>query len=151
MSTATMERSLESGIATDVREVRERAGAIMHGTPVECTDAMDRGDYVRQGDIYITKIGKRDIPGNAVPMKKPLVQLAPGDTQGSRHCLTTLDGVTMLEIPGDSDYGGPIIELAKPNTIEHPEHGHCKLPAGIYAITYQRTEDAEGRRRRVQD
>jgi hypothetical protein len=49
--------------------------------------------------------------------------------------------------PGPLD--GPIIDAPDGCAIDHPEHGDAVLPAGVYAITYQRAYAQE--LRRVQD
>ncbi len=112
-------------------------------------EAASVGDYVRQGDVYVTLLDR--VPGNCKLVKKPSNQLAPGNTQGSRHCIKSLRGVKVYSIPNPTVYDGPVIESKHEVTVEHPEHGDWKLPAGCYGISYQRTEDSEGRQRRVQD
>lgn len=142
----------ESGIESDVRDLRERAERVACGDPIRFSEAAVPGEYVRQGDVYITLINGEMLPASAdLKRRPPSEKLAPGETQGSRHCLAHLRGVTMYELANPGPYDGPIMDLAEPNVVEHPEHGHCHLPVGLYAITYQRTEDAEGRQRRVQD
>lgn len=107
------------------------------------------GDTVRQGDVYITLL--KSVPCGSTIIDKPSRQLAPGTTQGSRHCIKSLRGVTLYSISNATVYDGPVISSAKAITITHPEHGNWLLPPGCYAISYQRTEDSEGRQRRVQD
>lgn len=107
-------------------------------------EVMDVGDEVRQGDVYLTMIGK--VPAGAVLVKSPGVQLAPGTTQGSRHCLRSLDRVRLWEVKDAGPLDGPIIEVSVGCVIDHPEHGNRSLPAGVYAVTYQRAFAAELRR-----
>lgn len=106
-------------------------------------------DYVRQGDLYIYRI--LDIPEGCTREKKPSMQLAPGDTQGSRHCLESLDGVKVFRLPNPNPLQGPIFELAAQNTITHPEHGHIVLRAGRYAVTFQRSFAKDMALQRVAD
>lgn len=142
---------MKTTIERDITEMREQAERIRTGDPIKVSGAFGVGDDIRQGDIYITPIERAVIPRNAVEVDA-VRQLAPGVTQGSRHCLSHLRGVTMRRLKNPGVYDGPILDLSEPNTIEHPEHGHVEdLPAGCYAVTYQRTQDAEGRQRRVQD
>jgi hypothetical protein len=124
----------------------------------ECiiSDAMQRfpesasvGDTVRQGDLYFMLIDS--VPLGCVRIKKPSSQLAPGTTQGSRHCLSSIDGVECYSLKEPTVYDGPVLVVNQEVTVTHPEHGDWLLPCGIYAVTYQRTEDSEGRQRRVQD
>lgn len=46
---------------------------------------------------------------------------------------------------------GPIIRLATPNVLTHPEHGDWALPAGCYRVIFQRTLDQTARIQRVLD
>jgi hypothetical protein len=100
-------------------------------------------DYVRQGDVYIW--AKSKVPKNAKQIKSNS-QLAPGTTKGSRHCLDSLDGVTMYAIEDANELQGPIIERACERLVTHPEHGDWRLGAGVYEITYQRAFAEELRR-----
>lgn len=105
---------------------------------------MDVGDHVRQGDLYIYRIA--GVPKGAERVESPDRQLAPGTTQGSRHCLDSLDGVTVHRLAEPNPLQGPILDLAEPRTVEHPEHGHVELQPGCYAVTYQRAHADELRR-----
>lgn len=106
--------------------------------------AASYGDNVRQGDIYITLL--KSIPKNAVEELEPSSQVAVGTTQGSRHCLQHMDGVTIFRLRDANVLQGPIVVLSAPNTLVHPEHGWWKLDAGIYSINYQRSHAEELRR-----
>ena len=126
--------------------VKQQAEAIAsdaeHTIPV-----MYIGDEVRQGDIYITRIP--GVPHGAELVESPTRQLAPGTTQGSRHCLRSLDGVKVYRMRNAGPLDGPIIDAPGGCTIDHPEHGNRTLPGGTYAVTYQRAFAEE--LRRVQD
>ena len=110
-------------------------------------EVMDIGDEVRQGDIYITMIDGK--PAGAKQIKDAILQLAPGNTQGSRHCLRSFEGVKLFALDNPGPLDGPIIVADQPFTIDHPEHGNRTFPAGTFAITFQRAfaDDL----RRVQD
>lgn len=59
-------------------------------------EAANIGDCVRQGDIYIQLIPAFEgAPELYQEMPEPELQLAPGNSKGSRHRLTSADGVTM--------------------------------------------------------
>lgn len=133
----------------EVSHVASKAESIKSDATQRFPEAASIGDGVRQGDIYITLIG--EIPGGASVVKKRQSQLAPGDTQGSRHCLSNVRNVRMYSLPNATPYDGPVLEVRKEVTVTHPEHGDWILPRGVYAISYQRTQDSEGRIRRVQD
>jgi hypothetical protein len=143
MKTATM--TAEKALS----KIQDQAERIKSDETQRFPDAASVGDSHRQGDVYITLLNA--VPENAVREKKPSTQLAPGTTQGSRHYLDSLAGVTMYRIPNPGMLDGPIIECETERTITHPEHGDVVLPAGIYGISYQRNLDAEERERRVQD
>jgi len=100
-------------------------------------------DYVRQGDVYIWLRSK--MPRGAQPIKA-VAQLAPGTTKGSRHCLDSLEGVTMFAVPDANELQGPLLKLKCERVVTHPEHGDWRLPAGLYEITYQRAMAEELRR-----
>jgi|CXWL01.1.fsa_nt_gi hypothetical protein len=106
--------------------------------------SMAAADYHRQGDIFIRRIG--DVPSGAIKQDKPIRQLAPGTNQGSRHLLDSLSGITLYTVCNPSVLDGPIIVSDRQFTVEHPEHGHCTVPAGTYAINYQREYAEELRR-----
>jgi hypothetical protein len=121
---------------------------IVTDKPQRFPEAASVGNYFRQGDLYISLLAS--VPDDAVKSKVDL-QLADGNTQGSRHCLDSKAGVTMYRLASPGITDGPIIDLKHERVITHPEHGHCILPAGVYSITYQRDLDAEDRERRVLD
>jgi len=129
-------------------------------------EAASGNDTWRQGDIYITLLDAKD----ANSLKKNytevvgnpsghLLQLAEGETMGSRHILRSGENVKMWQPARekfaneiDGMLAGPIIEIGKGgNVIDHPEHAPVGLPEGTYVITYQRTADHENRIRRVRD
>ena len=129
--------------------IQEQAEKIKSDATQKFPEAASVGDSWRQGDCYFTLLDA--IPSGAAIDPEPSAQLAPGSTQGSRHILDSLAGVTMYRIPNPGMLDGPIIECKTVRTITHPEHGDVVLPPGIYAISYQRDLDAEERERRVQD
>lgn len=101
-------------------------------------DAIEVGQFVRQGDVYVIRIESVPPDLNRTSAR----QLAPGSTQGSRH--TVSDAVTVFERNMDrinSEFGlafaGPIIESADRFTVMHPEHADISLPGGCYEIRYQ--------------
>ena len=109
-------------------------------------EAASDGDAFRQGDIYITR---RDVVENRFVLGSVDLQLAPGTTQGSRHCLDSCEGVEMYRDRNGDALQGPLIRLFVERTITHPEHGDVVLPPGTYEVTYQRAYAEE--LRRVQD
>ena len=136
-------------IDTAMAEVTGAAETIRRSEVQRFPDAASPGDGLRQGDILVTLLAGK--PAGLVKVDKPITQLAPGTTQGSRHCLDSLDGVTISRLERPGAYDGPVLELEKERTIEHPEHGHMVLPPGCYAVTFQRTVDSGQREARVLD
>ena len=106
-------------------------------------------DYVRQGDVYFWALS--GVPDGCERIVKPAWQLAPGTTQGSRHIVAEADraSVTMYRLANPNPLQGPVLDAPGGVTIEHPEHGHVRLGAGVYLCTYQREHADE--LRRVQD
>ena len=119
------------------------------GRVVAAAAAATPGDSWRQGDVYITLLA--GLPEEVVSEGQPGLQLAPGTSQGSRHCLDNLDGVQVYRLRRPGMLDGPILATTRERTITHPEHGDLVLPPGTYAISYQRSMDAEERQRRVED
>jgi len=108
-------------------------------------EAASCGDYVRQGDIYITLLGR--VPAKASRMTEVDLKLAPGNTRGSRHILDSSVGVEMFQVENATVLDGPIIRLTEDRVVTHPEHGDFTLNKGcVYGITYQRQHAEELRR-----
>ena len=105
--------------------------------------AAAEGDYVRQGDVYITL--RSQIPSDCSESDHGL-QLAPGTTKGSRHLLDSGEGVTFYVRQEPTVLQGPFLRLDCERVLKHPEHGDWKLPPGLYEITYQRVHADELRR-----
>jgi hypothetical protein len=135
-------------IQKEIQRISETAEEIRNDSEQLFPEAATPGDCWRQGDLYITLLSA--IPGDVKKCKRRK-QLVPGTTQGSRHCLDSLAGVTMYEIEKPGQLDGPVIDCKQERTITHPEHGNVVLPPGIYGIHYQRDLDAEERERRVLD
>lgn len=114
--------------------LRERAESIKNDSAQTFPEAASAEDYVRQGDLYITRLDRLPYGASEIPYAN---QLAPGTSRGSRHCLSH-DRVVMYQIKDHGPLDGPILRVAEPVTITHPEHGDWILGKGIYQITYQR-------------
>src|ERR1700722_16314667 len=119
--------------ADSLRRVQESAERIDRGKPQRFPEAASAGDTFRQGDLYFTLL--EQVPTDAIREKAPDLQLAPGTTQGSRHCLDSLQGVRVFRLAEPTPLDGPILELAEQRTVEHPEHRHVILPPGVYGVT----------------
>lgn len=108
--------------------------------------AASPADAWAQGDVGIVCLDS--VPPGCKPIKAER-QLAPGTTQGSRHCLTSLDGIEMFSLPNPTALDGPVFKTEHGCEIDHPEHGNVILPPGVYGVIYQRQYAEE--LRRVQD
>jgi len=109
--------------------------------PISLNSVNSIGEWVRQGDIYITAVER--------PMKncKPIDnfdgQLAVGNSRGSRHCISRnqLSSVKAYHHPDfgsrTSPEAGMFLEIAKDVEVTHPEHGTVNLGPGCYEVTYQ--------------
>jgi hypothetical protein len=105
------------------------------------------GDVVRQGDLYLVCLDK--LPGGTATQER---QLAPGNTQGSRHILSG-----NCEIVKDVIFNnmgavlvGPAFKCKGDVEVTHPEHGNKILPDGtVWQVTYQLAHSDE--LKRVQD
>lgn len=126
------------------------------GMPACFTEACTPGDRIWQGDLSLTIVDA--VPPDYVEIVDPTDadrQLVPGNTQGSRHCLRSLDGVRLFRPKnwGGESLQGPALVLEKEATIEHPTHGAVSSPAGFMILCgYQRAWDQEQRaERRAKD
>jgi hypothetical protein len=131
-----------------------------------CNASWDGGDAVWQGDMSI-KLVDRTVPDGYKPATKDqltkMIQsglgLVPGNdsTEGSRHCLNSLDGVKVYLPSTYEDEGnllGPILHLTNGCEIKHPTHGNVIVPDcfDAVAIGYQREYDLEQKmERRARD
>lgn len=127
-----------------LKAVQESAEKIKNDAPQRFPEAASVGDVFRQGDVYVELLGA--VPSRAKRDPQPQAQLAPGTTQGSRHVLDSLEGVTMYRLASPTVLDGPILDLATERTVTHPEHGNVILPPGVYGISYQRAFADELRR-----
>jgi hypothetical protein len=112
--------------------------AAAESTEIRFVESMEIGDFARQGDIYLVRV--KSAPTTAVTTNR---QLAIGNTQGSRHMAA---GEVDVHQPASSAiqtnnlgryYLGPTVVARDYWTVEHPEHAHISLPAGIYEVRHQ--------------
>jgi hypothetical protein len=135
--------------------IRTGKAKIHPGQPMRLSEAAAPGDGIWQGDLGLEVV--ESVPADYELAAAVTLQLVPGTTQGSRHCLDSSDGVTMYLPSGwGQNYDGlqgPCMVLTKERTIVHPTHGAVTIPAGFtIACRYQREWDAEQRKeRRNQD
>lgn len=123
----------------EFQKLTQHAGQAIDPRARDLRQTMEPGDAWAQGDMLVRRLA--ELPPSAEPIE-PKAQLVPGVTQGSRHCLSSLEGVTMFSAYRGGLLG-PIFRVDRDVTITHPEHGHLLLGPGVYAIEYQR--DLAGR------
>jgi len=150
-----------NGIEEMLKELDEaRAGnhKVQPGHSYRISEAASVGDGVWQGDLGLEIIDS--IPKGYTNISNPTeaaLKLVPGQTQGSRHCLDSLDGVELYWPPnyGENYNGlmGPAFKLNKERTVKHPVHGDVTIPKGFtISCNYQREYDFELRKeRRMRD
>ncbi len=110
---------------------------------------MEVGDEWRQGDLRLIRLPNDFVNKNKEQLKQVEIveQLAPGNTQGSRHILANTKSVKMFRLNNESPLDSVIFETKETNSIMHPEHGHLiNIPKGCYATPGQRTFAQELRR-----
>jgi len=98
MATATATKNVT--VSKTLSDIAAAVEAIKNDGLQHFPEAASVGDAVRQGDVYIQLIDDADIAAAGPLFKKmvtPVLQLAPGNTKGSRHCLASADGVEMWE------------------------------------------------------
>lgn len=105
-----------------MQEAVARAENIKNDEPQRFPDAASVGDAVRQGDIYIQLIDDvAEAPlfyrADADPVFP--MQLAPGNTKGSRHCLAHGNGVTVYQ-PVAEQSDEMYLDVAKQHKITAP-------------------------------
>lgn len=151
MATKTKTRTAKAAYAAVMKSAES-----IRNADAATIETVSAGDVVRQGDVYVIALDSIPAMASAYPGR----QLAPGNTQGSRHTaqgecelFTPVEQLTLgilgRLIPaskGQQHFLGPVVKAAAPWTIAHPEHGDRTLPAGTYLVTYQRAWAQEMRR-----
>ena len=121
------------------------------GQPVQMSDAAVPGDGIWQGDLGLEVLAS--VPSDCNLVAKASPQLVPGNTQGARHCLDSLEGVKVYLPPNwgedANDTRGPVLVLSETRTVKHPTHGEVTIPKGFtIGCRYQREWDAVQRAER---
>ena len=98
MSTATLNKV--TNINHALAEVAARAEQIKNDAPQRFPEVASIGDAVRQGDIYIQRVEPASSSQMFYQLEQDVefpMQLADGNTKGSRHCLAHGNGVTVYK------------------------------------------------------
>jgi len=140
--------------AMELEQVQQHAESIKndseHTIPV-----MDPGDCWCQGDVGLVFLGENADFSNLSLIwdeehrAEMNCQLAPGNTQGSRHCVDaeSMKTVFFYRSSTGTELDGPRIDAPKGLRVNHPEHGDVILPPGKYAVIYQQVWDQAKARR----
>jgi hypothetical protein len=122
------------------------------GIPVTMSTALVAGEGVAQGDLMLIVVDA--VPRGFKEVSKPEDkdrQLVPGNTEGAKHCLSSLQGVQIYHPPQwtAESLEGPVLVTKAAVTVQHPTHGAVEIPAGMtVGCFYQREFDAEQQRER---
>lgn len=99
----------------------------------------------RQGDVYLLATSKPSKAKDATP--KGDIILALGEVTGHAHRIASApDRVRLWEAEGQR-----YVEVKKPVTLTHEEHGPITLDPGWYEARIQRVYEPGGEIRRVAD
>ena len=146
--TATIDRILDT-----VQQINDgRHESLSPGMPFTIPESWGVGEAGAQGDLIFVIADQ--VPDDYKRIQNPIakdLQLVPGNTKGSRHCLDSFDGVTLYRPRDWSEEGlkGPHIIVTKERVVTHPTHGHWTIPAGRQiTFEYPRVWDAEQQRER---
>ena len=111
------------------------------------------GKFGRQGDVMLQRLPIEDAQKLIAKAKEAKTrQIAPGNTQGSRHVIRE-NSARIYEVEGADALTGPIVVAPEGFYLEHPTHADfdVSLP-GCYKVTFPRdlaVEAQEEARRRA--
>jgi hypothetical protein len=74
-------------------------------------------------------------------------QLAPGNSKGSRHIITSKVEIFSAPTGWGDILSGPLVVADEEVVLAHPEHAHFRLPPGTYAVRFQADYSKEQIRR----
>lgn len=107
MATATL--SKPTNVKDTLADIEAAVEKIKNDQPQQFPEAASIGDAVRQGDIYIQLVDPKDVAAleglyTRVPDEQLAnhLQLAPGNTKGSRHIIQHAEGLSMW-LPARTD------------------------------------------------
>ena len=109
------------------------------------TRRMEIGSAIQQGDVYVHRLPDNWKRGKLVA--KGEVQIAVGQNVGARHvAIGNVEVYAGVALPPDvtapmgieaREICGPVIVAETAWALQHPEHAHHRMPAGVYGVTYQ--------------
>jgi hypothetical protein len=97
---------------------------------------------VRQGDVYLTKVGKVDLAQarRIAPVNGRLI-LAEGEATGHHHSVDC-QTAGLFDLTGKT-----VLVVDTPTVLTHQEHGAIEVAPGTYWVTRQREYSPESIRR----
>jgi hypothetical protein len=101
MSTATLKKSR---VSKTLARIADAVEAVKNDGLQIFSEAASVGDSLRQGDVVLQYLGNdAAIPAHIYrKLDTPVLQLAPGSSKGSRHILSSAEGVEMwAPVPTD--------------------------------------------------
>lgn len=160
-STSLLVDDVLQDFAAHLETLKSGDAPVGPGNPETLSAAAGVNEYIAQGDLFLNVTDK--IPKGYTKVDKLTeahLQLVPGNTQGARHCLSTLTGIEMwLPSNFNATYEGlegPLLRSEKAFVVLHPIHGDvtvdkgvCSSKSGQYVwCTYAREYDLEQKRER---
>lgn len=132
-------------MTTAINTLRKHSESIDSRDAVQVPE-MSIGDALAQGDVAIELIAK--IPHGAVevPWRHGDFQLAPGNTQGSRHTIPAKYRKTtkIFRVSDGDALSDLVIHSKAPFDVEHPEHAdHIGYPTGCYRVHHEQNEQLQ--------
>ncbi len=137
-------------VAEKIKQLSKDAEEIRNTEPQVLPTCSDNDSWA-QGDVIIQKLSDEFVKTLELVKTKPAVQLAPGETKGSRHCLSDKcksdAGIEFYKLSVEYPLVGPIMKCPNGIEVEHPEHGDIKIEeGGWYGVRYQQLHGDELRR-----
>jgi hypothetical protein len=131
MSPATLKNN---NVSQTLAQIADAVEAVKNDGLQIFSEAASVGDSLRQGDVVLQFLGSDpvEIPHHIYQqLDTPVLQLAPGSSKGSRHILSSAEGVEMWEpVPIDE-------ACAK---YVYAKHGK-KLPKGVVRWNLEHVEE----------
>lgn len=132
----------------ELNELRATSEAIDNSKPIQVPSAMAPNDMLPQGDIGLLML--ESLPGGCEELSDPFengdLQLAPGNTRGSRHMIPVKfkRSIKVYLIRDGDPLSDLCIEATEPFDLTHPEHAdHLGYPPGIYRVRHQQNAQRE--------
>jgi len=137
-------------VAATISEIISHAKAHADASTVTAP-VLAIGEFIAQGDLNFIAVDPKRLAKVTTRTENPSLQLAPGNSQGSRHCIaaSSANDVVWFTCKESNPLMGPWLQVNAPALVEHPEHGNIILQPGSYAVTYQCAWAEE--LRRIQD